>query len=264
MQTRCPECKTTFHVTEKQLQTADGQVRCGHCYLVFEPEVQQPDFNHNELETDGIDINTFVEGFDTETSEPIPLSQPVNDEIFPGNRNPVIDDLVPPELRHHQETKKSSPLLSIFWSLGILALVVTSVAQLVYFNRIELATHAELRPHLLRLCELAKCDIPDMRDVERLELSSKNVYSHPNVDNALMITAVIVNQAAFAQQFPVLQISFTNLVGDIVMARRFLPAEYLNTGSENIDDMEPGLPIQITLEVIDPGKNATAYEFNFI
>ena len=79
-----------------------------------------------------------------------------------------------------------------------------------------------------------------------------------------MITAVIVNQAAFAQRFPVLQISFTNLVGDVIMARRFSPAEYLNTGSENIDDMQPGLPIQITLEVVDPGPTATAYEFSFI
>lgn len=264
MQTSCPECQTTFNITQQQLQAANGQVRCGHCYYVFVPDSQQPDFDTNELETDGIDINTFVEGFDTQANEPTPPPAPINNESFLNNRNPVIDDLVPPELRHHNDNKKSSPLLTMFWSLGILLLLVSSLAQLVYFNRIELATRAELRPHLLKLCELAKCDLPELRDVQRLELSSKNVYSHPNVDNALMITAVIVNQAAFAQQFPVLQISFTNLVGDIVMARRFTPAEYLNTGSGNIDDMEPGLPIQITLEVLDPGKNATAYEFNFI
>jgi Protein of unknown function (DUF3426). len=33
--TRCPECQTTFRVTEQQLALRDGQVRCGRCRTVF-------------------------------------------------------------------------------------------------------------------------------------------------------------------------------------------------------------------------------------
>ncbi len=33
--TRCPECETTFRVTDETLKKASGQVRCGRCASVF-------------------------------------------------------------------------------------------------------------------------------------------------------------------------------------------------------------------------------------
>lgn len=35
MVARCPECKTAFRVTFDQLRQADGRVRCGACYTIF-------------------------------------------------------------------------------------------------------------------------------------------------------------------------------------------------------------------------------------
>ena len=266
MQIRCPECHTLFQIDETQLTEADTQVQCGHCFHIFLASSNEPEQESfqlvEEVSTSDIDLNTFTDAIDE-----IPKEEPLADDEFVSEpmfeQNSMVDDIVPPELRHH--TKASSgPLTKVVWSISIITLCLTAAAQLVYFKRAELATKAELRPYLMSLCELAKCDLPELKDLKRLELSSKNVYSHPNVDNALMITAVIVNQAAFAQKYPTLQVSFTNLVGDIVMARQFKPSEYLNTSEEKLNDMQPGLPIQIILEVLDPGKTATAYEFSFI
>ena len=33
--TRCPQCQTTFRVTDAQLAAANGKVRCGSCLHVF-------------------------------------------------------------------------------------------------------------------------------------------------------------------------------------------------------------------------------------
>ena len=33
--TRCPDCDTTFRVTDDALAKANGQVRCGRCASVF-------------------------------------------------------------------------------------------------------------------------------------------------------------------------------------------------------------------------------------
>jgi predicted Zn finger-like uncharacterized protein len=50
--TRCPDCDTTFRVTDDALQKANGQVRCGRCASVFNayaerrdapPDVEPPD-----------------------------------------------------------------------------------------------------------------------------------------------------------------------------------------------------------------------------
>lgn len=269
MQTRCPECNTLFNLTEHDLQQADGQVQCGHCFYTFDARANSDSDETfqlvEEVDTSDIDLNTFTDAIDDIPDEEpladIPESPAESAQLF--EQNPMIDDLVPPEIRH-QQSKSSNPYLTALWSLWIVCLILAAALQLVYFNRDQIASKPNLRPYMMSFCDIAQCEIADLRDIKRLELSSKNVYSHPNVDNALMITAVIVNQASFAQQFPVLQISFTNLVGDIVMARQFKPGEYLNTDEEILSEMQPGLPIQITLEVLDPGSSATAYEFNFI
>lgn len=277
MQTRCPECNTLFKINDSDLTIAAGQVQCGHCFYIFQAEVEAySSATEDDIDTSDIDINTFADSindisseFSNDTSsdftetqqEPVISENKDTPSLF--QQNPMIDDVVPPELRF-QHKASSSTLVKTLWSVAIISLLLSAVTQLIYFKRLELASHAELRPYMISLCELANCDIPDMRDLQRIELSSKNIYSHPNVEHALMITAVIVNQASFVQQFPVLQISFTNLVGDIIMARRFSPSEYLHTNEDKLSEMQPGLPIQITLEVLDPGKSATAYEFSFI
>lgn len=262
MQIRCPECNTLFQSKESDLRASNSQVQCGHCFHIFQAKENQESFALAEEDnTADIDINTFADAIDHIPKEEVIKSGTMTTApIF--EPNVMVDDIVPPELR--QQTPTSSTLVKSIWSLGILCLTIAASVQLIYFKRAELTRNAELRPYLISFCKVANCEIPELKDIRRLELATKNVYSHPNVDNALMITAVIINQASFSQQFPSLQVSFTNLVGDIVMARQFKPSEYLNTSEDKLSDMQPGLPIQIILEVIDPGKNATAYEFSFI
>jgi len=49
MLTTCPECRTTFRVSQPQLEARRGLVRCGSCRAVFNaydtllPEFQAPD-----------------------------------------------------------------------------------------------------------------------------------------------------------------------------------------------------------------------------
>jgi predicted Zn finger-like uncharacterized protein len=50
--TRCPECDTTFRVTDETLKKASGQVRCGRCASVFNAyaELQDPGAKSSEPE----------------------------------------------------------------------------------------------------------------------------------------------------------------------------------------------------------------------
>ncbi len=41
--TRCPECATTFRVTDEALKKANGQVRCGRCASVFNALTERVD-----------------------------------------------------------------------------------------------------------------------------------------------------------------------------------------------------------------------------
>jgi hypothetical protein len=106
--------------------------------------------------------------------------------------------------------------------------------------------------------------LPDPRDPQRIELSSKNIYTHPNTENALMVSGTIVNQAGIAQDFPLLELRFENIRGEFIAGRRFQPHEYLDLPVESIGKMQPGNPISFTIEIIDPGKDVMSYEFRFL
>ena len=108
-----------------------------------------------------------------------------------------------------------------------------------------------------------------MRDPEKIELITRNIYSHPNEKGALLVNVTMKNNADFAQPYPVMQIDFSDIRGGIVAARRFFPAEYLSieyqqNNAEHQRLLQPNTSASLTLEIQDPGKQAMTYEFNFL
>ena len=51
--TRCPECTTTFRVSDEALQKANGQVRCGRCASVFNAVTEQVQGDEQAAHTAG-------------------------------------------------------------------------------------------------------------------------------------------------------------------------------------------------------------------
>jgi hypothetical protein len=74
---------------------------------------------------------------------------------------------------------------------------------------------------------------------------------------------MIVNGANFSQPFPVLLVSMSDIHGKVVAERYFRPAEYLPENSDS-RGMQPGKAVPVSLEVMDPGQNALAFELDFL
>ena len=211
----------------------------------------KPNDEHHDLEVSARDDEIAVDNM-----EPFTITE--NQEALP--------DVIPPELRAETRSGNNSYGIfgSIFWTLAILLMIVTGLLQYAYYDRLRLVQYDELRPWLVKLCNYAQCDLPDPRDPKRIELSSKNIYTHPNSDNALMVSATMVNQAEFEQDFPVLELRFENIRGELIAGRQFKPDEYLGIPQEQIAKMQPGNPVSFNIEIIDPGKDVMSYEFNFL
>ncbi|MDH5472874.1 MAG: zinc-ribbon and DUF3426 domain-containing protein [Gammaproteobacteria bacterium] len=253
MNTQCPHCHTIFKIHQQQIKQAEGQVRCGHCLAIFSAEILIDDPVINESQQNNVEHNHFK----------------LNDipSITMDRQQPNgLPDVVPPELRAEIRSRKKhySVLSSIFWSLAIITMIAAGIAQYAYYDRTKLVQHNELRPWLEMLCLYAKCELPEPRDPSRIELTHKNVFTHPNQAGALMISATIVNQAEFKQAFPLLDIVFSNVRGEHIAGRRFKPEEYLHISADQLGKMEPGEPISFNIEIIDSGKELMSYEFNFL
>lgn len=239
MLTECPHCHTVFHVELSDLEKANGKVRCGHCLAVFEA-----DNPYDSVMADDMDSTL--------------------DQI--DDLGPVVADVIPPELRAESRRGKSrfGFLGTLFLTLLILLSIVAGLLQYAYYNRYQLVKIPELRPWLERACKEAGCDLPPPRDTSQIILSSKNIFTHPNTSGALMISATIVNQAPFAQAFPVIELRFDNVRGQTIAARRFNPQEYLDIPAEQISNMQPDTPVNFKLEIRDPGSDMVSYEFDFL
>ncbi len=134
----------------------------------------------------------------------------------------------------------------------------------IYANRAKYHDSTVLAPLVRIVCVVAACGTDAYPNLEDLVVVRRDVYSHPKVDNALIINIVFQNVAETKQPYPILEISMSDVNGTIVARRDFLPIEYLNTvDATTLSDIASLETVDLNLEVIDPGEDARSFELNF-
>jgi len=294
MQTHCPKCATQFRVTEQQINIAGGLVRCGVCENVF-----------NVLEVNGMTTHEYLQSFtdskgpDEFPTEETPANKTATEDAtdiqtdskhvsFYENKKPAADKIqkdsldffneeitvslphvVPEKFRKQETSKLYSATSTVLWSIGTLLLTACLLLEHVWFNRHQYNKSTELQAVIEKLCKQFECKNLSMRDPSKIELVARNVYTHPNEKGALMVDFTMKNNAKFSQPYPVMNISFSDIRGNAVASRNFLPKEYLSieniqSDKKQLDLLQPDVNISLSMEIQDPGKQATTYEFNFL
>jgi len=302
MQTQCPHCATRFRVTESQVNTADGYVRCSVCKEIFnafevaEQDESQPSLLSQDAAKERIDssdnniavdqqLSSSDDDLKDQIEETTTDAEPetvdfnttsANDEqrkeafdFFDEESNESLLHVVPEKFKDAHDSESSALLSNLLWGAGTLLLTATLLIEYAWFNRDKLNQVPQLRTWSEMICQQIDCRHISMRDPAKIELISRNVYSHPNEKDALMVNVTMKNHAEFAQPYPVLQIHFSDIRGGSVAARRFFPKEYLpkemlaNTTDSQLL-LEPDTNMTFTMEIQDPGKHAMTYEFDFL
>jgi predicted Zn finger-like uncharacterized protein len=313
MQTHCPHCDTRFRVTETQINTADGFVRCGVCKEVFnafdvagqdehqdsllDEEPSENDFEESSSAFEkNLDIEANTEETDLIYAQAADVDNEASDEnevqpddeaihfnethttdesrkdafdFFDETVNESLPHVVPDQFRESRSYGARSVVPTLLWGIGILSLTATLLIEYVWFNRDQFSQVAEFQTLVTNACEQFECKNIALRDTSKMELITRNVYSHPNEKDALIVDVTMKNNARFAQPYPVLQIDFSDIRGNTVAARRFLPGDYLSIEDDQSSQkqrplLQPDTSTSITLEIQDPGKQAMTYEFNFL
>lgn len=147
------------------------------------------------------------------------------------------------------------------WVIPPLLLLALAL-QVALADRARLAADLQWRGRIVALCGWLGCRVPPWHEPRAFHVTARELRPHPGAAGALLVSATFRNDAAFAQAWPVLQLSLANLDGDALGLRRFTPREYL--GSEPSSPwIGPGQSASVSLEVLDPGKRAVTFEFDF-
>ncbi|MDX1452308.1 MAG: DUF3426 domain-containing protein, partial [Oleiphilaceae bacterium] len=162
-----------------------------------------------------------------------------------------------------EQEKKGHWLLRGLLTLVCLALVLVLIAQASWFHYEKFAKYPHFVTVMSKACEWLKCELPELSDISKISSQNLVVRSHPTARQALIIDTVIVNEADFAQDFPDIALYFSDINNNIVAQRRIKPEEYLTPDILSWNEMPPEKAIHISLELMDPGKEAVNYELRF-
>ena len=169
-------------------------------------------------------------------------------------------------LSFHYEQEQPSKLRWLTWSLFAainLALLLALIAQASWYHYEKLAKYPKVAALYELACQQLGCTLPELSDISKIENRNLVVKSHPTVFKALIIETIITNQAGFDQPFPDISLSFSDINNQIIAQRLFSPSEYLSYELYDGSIMPSRQPIQITLEIIDPGPEAVNYKVEF-
>ncbi|MEW6313050.1 MAG: DUF3426 domain-containing protein [Pseudomonadota bacterium] len=269
--TRCPHCNTAFRVTQEQLQSHQGQVRCGRCQQVFdafaalgtlapgEPPAQPP----QEAETIEVVAEVAEVADIAEASEAGTQTQPVETEAAPtmlaepGRASGTTPNFLldygsaPPTL--HGKSHAG------LWAMASLLLLCVLVAQGAYFFRSELAARYEpLRPMLASYCEWLQCKVELPKPQQQLDIAASDLQAeNAEQPNRIVLSAVLRNHATTAVAYPALELTLTDPQDRTVARRVFLPGEYLQQAADPLAGLGAGAEASVQLH-LDTGDVAAA------
>jgi predicted Zn finger-like uncharacterized protein len=261
MYTYCPHCFSIYQVTPDHLDQAGGQLRCGECQQVYRAidylfedlaaarsvvETQRAAGNRSK------DVSSRYASLDIPEHEEEPGWE-VTAESRPQEREPS----------HGWQHRRVS-MADIGSGVIVGFMVLLLGLQWTYFNRDKLAAHDPWRSKMEWFCEVIRCDLPMRVDLANIGIVERDVRKHPVAENALLINVTFENRAEFVQSYPLFEVSFTDKSGSPVAMRRFSTAEYLDNDIDTESGMPPQSPVQVVLEVIDPGAEAVSFQFGFL
>jgi len=245
IQTQCPHCQTIFRVTSAHLNIAQGYVRCSHCQHIFNA-------THHLLQS-------------SESNEPASFQ-------FDHKQAIDLNDIDIPELQADLEDSARGHSWSFFWRWTIIMLLFAAflVGQgMWFFQRDVVLQHPDIRPWLERFCYTFLCVLPSTRNLHSFQIQEHLAQVHPDIENAIQFDATFINNAAFSQPYPDLQLTFEDFNGNSLAQRRFKPEEYLQRPLHKNELMASNSIVHLKLvliemnQVIEGDNIAEGYRFNF-
>lgn len=273
MYSQCPECDALYVVRAAELSAAGGMLRCGRCGVVFDALERLRD---GTPASESLRLKSIAGEAPPPTLEPwqsalSPLSDEVGDLFlqprpqrsltFSTDDVDAVTEQAPFDIASRPASQADGS--TKWWALATAVLFLALIAQSAYSWRETLFYHPATAPHAKTFCDTVGCEIPLRNDPSVIRMVDRSIRRHPSVDDALMITATLVNDGTEPVAFPVLEISLSGLDGRPLALRRFKPEQYLDASIDFEQGMPPNSFTPVVFETVDPGSDAVAFEFRF-
>jgi hypothetical protein len=256
---------------EKQTGEADGSEAVGDEVMASNASLNEEDeaLGPESVATLDAVVDTAADAAGMETQEDeADRADPAPDDavtdyaattLAPGQRStkpaPRFAQVRAPAAASHGQNRWRLPAL-------IAGLAMLLALQWALADRERLAADARWRPLVVQLCGVLRCSVPPWREPSAFVLLDRDVRPHPRVPGELRVTASFRNDASWAQAWPEVELTLSDLEGRAVGTRRFSAHEYLGA-TPTQETLASGQTATIRLEVIEPSPRSVAFAFDF-
>ncbi|GAB3350473.1 DUF3426 domain-containing protein [Lysobacter tyrosinilyticus] len=157
-----------------------------------------------------------------------------------------------------------APMRATHWRswLVVAGLGILLLGQIVLAQREELAASARWRPLISGICSVLRCDVPAWREPAAFTMLQRSVQPKPGTRGVLHVSASFRNDARWAQPWPTVLLTLSDMDGRQVGLRAFTPDEY--RGKRELGHIAPGQSATIQLDVVEPAQQVVAFTFDFL
>ncbi len=282
MLTTCPECHTTFRVTQEHLGLRRGLVRCGHCAVVFnaydsllaelvappgEPDTLQeavtpPAETANEGEVPELRVEQRAPAAALPEVAPEPPPATLETPLAGGTAHEETSDSIllselPTRVKRVTPTRRASffPRLVAALLLGGVFLLQTAL-----FLRADLAAAIPAtRPLLQTLCRPLGCVVPLPRQLDKTAITASSLEHNAENKSRTRLSLLLANRGEQTQAWPHIVLILTDVRDAPVAQRVFAPGEYLAKGARIEAGMAAGEEQEIRLDLDTGTLAATGY-----
>jgi predicted Zn finger-like uncharacterized protein len=280
--TSCPACETQFLLTTEHLKAHRGKVQCGHCEHIFNAknrltevsddirspaEYQASIEAQNNEETQVVDEKSFGEVLNvvldavpnlddlasnqTSKSPYISNNMPEVISVFDVdqiNAPIIIDDLTTNPKFATPKTKINAWLVL----LGLLLAILAGLQSIYYLRTSIAADYPQFKPYLVQACVALQCEIELPKNLDFLALDDSDMQEDHEHQNVIKFSSLLINNAAYAQAYPNIELTLTDTADQPVLRRLIKPSEYLasntnvRTGIASREEMRINLSINVT------------------
>jgi predicted Zn finger-like uncharacterized protein len=277
--TTCSHCQARFRVSPQQLNAKQGQVRCGRCHAVFSGFENLERFPDDDTGARLLAAREAEERMASEDSYARLESLPEDDELPeiesvavtpppPVLPDPVAAPQLSPSRLAGRSQDESLVLqeparkpLSRAWSFGVVLLALLLASELAFAFRGPIAQrYPALRAPLEAACGYAQCTVPWAREDGLLKLEESELLEVPGKPSEIALGARIRNLGSVAQEYPHLELTLTDLTGQVASRRVLRPTDYLGRPVNPGEVLAAGVDIAIQIRLETPRIKATGYE----
>ena len=112
------------------------------------------------------------------------------------------------------------------------------------------------------LCAVLRCSLPAWREPAAIAVEQRDVRPVPGRPGVLRASATIRNDGGWAQAWPQLVLTLSDVDGRALGMRRFEPAEYLTAPPQDVT-IARGESAALLMDIVEPSPHAVAFNFSF-